>query len=447
MNTKRNRKQVSPSPPPSISASRRTFLRGTGTAMLLPLLQPFAQGAPATPPRRLIFLNIGYGPSEAWYPDIAETGAGFTLPSAMQPLARHRDAFSVLSNLTNIQASTTGSHWGSTTFLTGANVRRTPGREFHNDISCDQVAAAHLGKDVRYQSIVLTGHEKDVTGAGPGASLSWDVMGNPIQGMSDHVALFSSLFGDGGMSIEQRRKLLNRKRSVLDAVRSDAKSVSNTVNATDRQKVDEYFGLIRNIEGRLGRADDWLDRPKPAAPLAQPASSPTGTEGIELMFDLMTAALQTDSTRVISYRLPTNSLLKEFGAENNVSAVGAHPMTHYGTKTSTAYQQLTWRDHKVCDLFATLLDKLKSVSEADGTTLLDNTLIVMGSGLRTGHKRRNLPILFAGGMKNGVRQGQHYVHRESETPLGNLWLSMLKHAGCPVDAFADSNGPLTEMFG
>ena len=423
------------------------MLRGVGTSMLLPLLQPFAQGAPVKPPRRLIFLNIGYGPSEAWYPDTSETGAGFTLPSAMKPLTRHRDAFSVLSNLTNIQASNTGSHWGATTFLTGANVRRTPGREFHNDISCDQVAAVSLGQDVRYPSIILTGHEKDVTGAGPGASLSWDKMGNPIQGISDHVALFSSLFGDGGMSVEQRRHLLNRKRSVLDAVRADAKSVSRSVNSEDRQKVDEYFSLIRNIEGRLDRSEDWLDRPKPKAPLGQPAASPEGTPGIELMFDLMTAALQTDSTRVISYRLPTNSLLQEFGEENNVNAVGAHPMTHYGTETSVAYKQLAWRDHKVCDLFGALMDKLKSVRESDGTTLLDNTLVVMGSGLRTGHKRRNLPILFAGGLANGVRQGSHYVYKENETPLGNLWLGMLKHSGCAVDSFADSSEPLTEMFG
>lgn len=153
-------------------------------------------------------------------------------------------------------------------------------------------------------------------------------------------------------------------------------------------------------------------------------------------------SLPPDSTRVITYRLPTNSLLKEF-REN---PVGAHPMTHFGAKNTTAYQQLVWRDRKLCELFATLLDKMKATKETDGSSLLDNALVVMGSGLRTGHRRRNLPLLIAGGGGGGVRQGRHFVYREDETPLGNLWLSMLKQVGCPIDSFADSNGVLDEMF-
>lgn len=430
------------------SFNRRTVLQGAGTAMFLPLMESLsrAAGPSSKPPTRLIFLNFGYGPSESWYPDAADSGTDFTLPDAMKPLARHRDDFSVISNLTNLKSSGAGAHWGCTTFLTGADVRRTPGREFHNAISCDQIAAAHLGKEVRYSSLTLTAPDKDVTGAGPGASMAWDKLGNPIQGLSDHVMLFSRLFGDGGMSIEQRRHLLDRKRSVLDAVRSDAKAVSNVVDSIDRQKVGEYFNLVRDIEGRLKRDEDWLSRPKPEAPFAQPQTAPTGTAGIELMFDLMVAALQTDSTRVITYRLPTNSLLQEFGEENNVKAVGAHPMTHSGDTSSTGYKQLIWRDRKVCDLFATLIDKLKFIQEPDGSTLLDNSLIVMGSGLRTGHRRRNLPILFAGGGGGGIRQGQHVAYTENETPLGNLWLTMLKHAGCPIDQFADGTETLTEIL-
>lgn len=276
--------------------------------------------------------------------------------------------------------------------------------------------------------------------------MAWDQMGNPIQGVSDHVALFSHLFGDGGMTVEQRRHLINRKRSVLDAVNNDAMAVERAVSKNDRRKVKEYYDLIRNIELRLARDEDWLSRPKPDAPFAEPAESPVGTAGIELMFDLMVAALQTDSTRVITYRLPTNSLLQEFGDENNVKAVGAHPMTHSGVKSSTGYKQLIWRDRKVCDLLATLLDKMKATRDPDGSTLLDNSLIVMGSGLRTGHKRRNLPILFAGGGGGGVKQGQHHVYKEDETPLGNLWLSMLRHVGCSVNHFADGTETLTEIF-
>lgn len=430
------------------SIDRRTVLRGAGVAALLPLMESISRSATpkGTPPKRLVFLNFGYGPSEEWYPDTTDAGEDFSLPDAMKPLKRHRRSFSVLSNLTNINASNTGSHWGSTTFLTGADVRRTPGREFHNDISCDHVAAKHIGKDVRYASLALTGPDGDIAGCGPGSSLSWDSMGNPIQGIADHVALFSLLFGDGGMSIEQRRHLLNRKRSVLDAVRTNAKSISGIVSSRDRQKVDEYFTLIRSIEGRLTRNEDWLSRPKPESPIPQPASNLAGTTGVELMFDLMVAALQTDSTRVISYRMPTMSLLREYGDATGRTVVGSHPMTHFGTKTSDAYKQLAWRDEKVCDLFATLLDKMQAVPEPDGSTLLENSLIVMGSSLRTGHRRRNLPILFAGGGGGGIRQGQHLVYKENESALDNLWLSMLRHVGCPVDSFAGSDGVLPEIF-
>lgn len=426
---------------------RRTILRSAGVAALLPLMESISRAAKtkSTSPKRLVFLNFGYGPSEEWYPGTDDTGADFSLPDAMKPLERHRRSFSVLSNLTNINASNTGSHWGSTTFLTGADVRRTPGREFHNDISCDQVAARHIGQDVRYSSLALTGNDDDIAGCGPGSSLSWDAMGNPIQGIADHVALFSFLFGDGGMSIKQRRHLLNRKRSILDAVNENAKSISGIVSSRDKQKVDEYFTLIRSIESRLTRSEDWLSRPKPDSPIPQPPSNLEGTAGVELMFDLMVAALQTDSTRVISYRMPTMSLIREYG-ETGATVVGSHPMTHFGTKTSDAYKQLAWRDRKMCDLFATLLDKMQAVGEPDGSTLLENSLIVMGSSLRTGHRRRNLPILFAGGGGGGIRQGQHVAYKEDESALDNLWLSMLKHVGCPEDSFAGSDGVLTEIF-
>lgn len=434
----------------TIPINRRTILCGAGTAMLLPLMESIsraeAAGNSGKPPRRLIFLNFGYGPSEAWYPDPTDSGAGFKLPDAMKPLARHRDSFSVLSNLTNTWAADGNAHWGSTTFLTGADVSRTPGRGFHNDISCDQIAAKHIGNDVRYPFLALTAPDGDITGSGPGASLSWDDRGNPIQGISDHVELFDLLFGNRGLSLDQRRHLLNRKRSVLDAVRADAKSLSPVISSRDREKVDEYFTLIRSLEGRIARNEQWLSRPKPKSPIDEPTSSLNATAGVELMFDLMVAALQTNSTRVITYRMPTNSLLQEYGETTGEKVVAPHPMTHYGAKTTDAYKQLIWRDRKLCELFATLLQKMSAVRDADGSTLLDNSLVVMGSSLRTGHRRQNVPILFAGHGGGGIRQGQHLVYKENESPLGSLWLSMLKNVGCPVDSFADSDGVLSELF-
>ena len=427
---------------------RRTWLGSAGAAVLLPLLESTsrAAGGPAqAAPKRLIFLNFGFGPTRSWYP--AEPGADYRLTDAMKPLKRHRDVFSPISNLTNIQSASVGAHSGATTFLTGADVRRTPGRAFHNSVSCDQAAAAHVGKNVRFPSLVLNSPSTvgKSSGYGPGASLSWDAEGNPIHGEADHVVLFDRIFGDGGLSIERRRQLLGQKQSVLDAVRHDARAVQRRVNATDRDKIEEYFSTIRGLERKLARTEQWLDRPKPEAPLDEPASNLTGTPGVELTFDLMTAALQTDSTRIITYRMPTTSLLREFGAETKQTPVSAHAMSHSTLESSVGYQQAKWRERKLCSLFGVLLDKLKAVREKDGGTLLDNTLVVMGSGIRAGHGRKNLPILLAGGGAD-VRHGQHYVYKESETPLANLWLSMLNYAGCSVESFADSDGVLSEIF-
>ena len=424
--------------------SRRALLQGVGASVLLPMLESFGATALKAPPKRLIFLNFGFGPSKSWYP--TEAGKNFKLPEAMKPLEDLRDSFSVISNLTNLKSSNYGSHWGSTTFLTGADVRRTPGRIFHNSISCDQVAAEHLGKDTRFSSLSLTAPNHSVEGAGIGRSLAWDANGNPIQGTSDHVALYHQLFGDGGMPLDQRRHLLNRKRSILDAVHSDAKSISGFVSKGDKDKIEEYFDVVRDIELRLKREEQWIEKPKPKAIITEPEKTLGGTQGVEMMFDLMCAALRTDSTRVISYRMPTSCLFSEFEEETGDSAVGAHSMTHYGPKTSNAYKQLIWRDQKLSSMFATLIRKMKATKEFDGSSLYDSSLIVMGSGLRTGHIRRNVPILFAGGGGGGVQHGENYEYKENETQLTSLWLSMLKHSGCPVDAFADSNTPLTEMF-
>lgn len=418
------------------------MLLGTGAALALPLSP--ALGANPTPPKRLVFLNFGFGPSNEFYPDQNDTGAGFKLSAAMQPLERHRDSFSFISNLSNLRSSRYGAHWGATTFLTGADVGRTPGRAFHNDISCDQVAASHIGNHVRYRSLELTdGHE--ALGMGPGMSMAWNDRGDPVYGEADPVAVFHKLFGGGGSTVEESRRLLERKRSVLDLVRGDARSVSKQLGAEDNQKLEQYFTLVRDIEKRLVREDEWLDRPKPEATIETPIESLTGSARVLAMFDLITAALQTDSTRVITYRMATRTLLSDFANESG-SRVGAHGMTHFGTKDSEAYRALIWRDRKLCELFAALLDRLKETPDVDGNPLLDNTLLVFGSGIRTGHGRRNVPILLAGCHRNGVRQGQHVVYKQSEGRLANLWLSMLHHAGCRIESFADSTGLLTEIF-
>ena len=276
--------------------------------------------------------------------------------------------------------------------------------------------------------------------------MAWDQRGDPVYGEGDLTKVYHRLFGGGGTSVEQNRRRLDRKQSIMDLVRMDAKSVSKQIGSEDKQKLEQYFALVRSIENRLARDEAWLDRPKPKPTIESPGPELSGSDRVLTMFDLITAALQTDSTRVITYRMSTKALLSDFADETG-ARVGAHPMTHYGTKDSAAYQALIWRDRKLCELFAALLDRLKTTQDADGSALLDNTLVVFGSGIRTGHNRRNVPILLAGGRQHGVRQGQHYAFKQSEGRLANLWLSMLNYAGCHVETFADSTGPLTEIFG
>lgn len=435
--------------------NRREFLTAGSSLLALPLL-PYSGRAASVPmslpsatssvdgaPKRLIFLNYGFGPSLGLYPE--QRGTELILPDAMQPLAPHRETVSFLSNLTNIDTIRRGTHWGSTTFLTGADLGRTPGRAFHNAISCDQVAAQMFAPHVRFPSLVLSAPPEDANnGYGPGSSLSWDAEGNPIHGEHDHIELFEQLFG--GDKVAKRRQEIASGRSVLDALRINAKNVSRNLGSEDRERMDQYFTSVRSIEKGLARDESWLDKPLPEAPFAPPKPKLTGTSAIEMMFDLMVGAFQTDLTRVVTYRMPTPSLLAEFSEETDSGQVGSHPMTHYRTKTSDEYKALTWRDRKLCDLLATLLDKLKATRDVDGRTLLDNTLIVMGSDIRTAHIRTNVPIIVAGGGGGGVQQGKHHIYKESETRLSNLWLAMLKHIGCPVESFNDGQDPLTEMF-
>lgn len=430
--------------------TRRVMLKGLGSAVSLPLLSSLSSSAIASTalpegdrPIRLIWLSYGFGPSEHWYP--TEAGADYQLTPGLEPLAKHREDFSVLSNLTNTQCIGFGGHSGCATYLTSTDIRRTPGRGFHNDISCDQVAAAALGKDLRFPSLTLSADTKDVAGCGPGSSLAWDAFGNPVYGESDPIRIFSQLFGDGGMTLEQQRRKLQRGQSVLDIVARDAKSVARHVSREDKQKLEEYFQSVRDFEGRLKRNAEWVDRPKPEPTLPEPESGLTGTDYVDMVFDLIVAAMQTDSTRVATFRMPTNSLLDELALETG-SRVNAHGMTHWRAIDTNEYRALVWREKKLSTMFGSLIDKLRAANDPHGGTLLDNSLVVMGTGLRTGHGRRNLPTLLAGHGGGTIKHGQHRIYEEDVTPLSNLWLGMMRQAGVPVENFADSTGVLDGVF-
>lgn len=418
--------------------TRRTMLRGVGASLSLPLLESAARSA--TPekekaPQRLIFLGHGWGVAvDDWFPE--GKGPDFKMSHCLEPLARHRKDFSVLSNLSNKNA--TGGHWGCTTWLTSANVNGSNSGAATNGVSVDQLAAIHLGTKTRFQSLELSCPNEG--GFGPGLSLSWSLAGGPVAGETSPVSLFDRLFGAEEVSLDQRKFMLRREQSVLDAVMADAKSMHTQISKLDRAKIEEYFQSVRDIETRLSRSEAWLDKPKPDAPFDRPAQSMKTSEELTVMYDLMAAAIEADLTRVIAYRQPSVGLMEEAGFK-----VPGHNTTHC-SKGSDAYSASMARNRKEAELLAYFIDKLKAIKDANGESAFYNSMIVFGGGIRHGHGLRNTPTLLAGHGGGGLYQGQHYVYEEDHTPLANLWLSMLRHAGVEAERFADSDGTLPGLF-
>jgi hypothetical protein len=424
--------------------SRRHFLRAAGSLIALPALESigfraFATEKTVSRPKRMVFLGIGFGVTqETWFPDPARVGTQYNLSEGLAPLARHQNDITVIQGLSNKYSQ--DAHWGSTFWLTGANRFAEPGQSFHNTISADQVAAATISQGTRFASIQLNGGDQGLSnnnlGHGPGLSLAWDAGGKPISGLDSPAMLFHRLYSEESMSLAQRQALLAQKRSILDAVLSDAKQLQRGLTKSDNDKLNEYFQSIREIETRIANDEQWLGIPKPKAPIEEPPSQMRGKQEIKLMYDLMAAAFQTDSTRVFTYRQPTEELVKSLGAK-----VAIHDMSHYAPGERMEVSQL--RDRTQSELLAGLIDRLKSIREPDGSTLFDHTCIAYGSNLRTVHTLENCPMVIAGGGA-GVKLGHHLVVQK-HTPLCNLWLTLLRGVGVEAERHGDSSGIIKEL--
>jgi len=424
--------------------NRRHVLRGAGALIALPALESigfrrFASAAdksPVAPPKRMIFLGIGYGvTSETWFPDINDKGAGYKLPEGLKPLARHKNDFTIVQGCKHHFSRQ--AHWGSTYWLTGANQYGTPGQSFSNTISADQVAAAQFGEHTRYTSIQLATDASDRNGHGPGNSLAWDQRGKPLSAWSSPLETYLKLFGADDMPLAQRRAMLAEERSVLDSVMIEARDMRKGLTKSDTDKLDEYFQSIRDIETRLSKSEKWMDVPKSKAPLEEPDEALVGRSEIEMMYKLTVAALQTDNTRVITYREPGSRLLSSIGASGN-----PHNVSHYraGAETEVSSKM---RDTAHSELLAGLIDQLKATKEADGSSLFDHVALAFGSNIRSIHYLTNPPTLISGGGAN-LKLGQNLVLDEG-TPLNNIWLTMLQGVGVKVDRHGDSTGIVKEL--
>ncbi len=409
------------------AVSRRRFLRGAGVALALPLLDAMAPSlataavadAAGQPPRRMLAIcnNLGLLP-EQFFPN--QAGRGYKLSPYLELLGARRDDFTVFSGVWHPDVD--GGHPADNCFLTAAPHPGSGG--FRNTISLDQYAAARIGNQTRFGSLTL-----GVNVSRGQRSLSWTGTGKLfLRGSPEEVE-------------EQVRKL-ELGQSIMDAVAGQAKSLGRDVGPRDRDRLDQYFTGVRDLEVRMGQAREWERRPKPQVAAKIPVDPPTPKQymdKVRLMYDMAQLAFETDSTRLITLMLDSvnSPTIEVEGADIND---GYHSLSHHG-KSAAKLHQLEAIDREHMKLLGELMTNLKAKHEGNDA-LLDRTMILYGSNLGNAntHVTTNLPVLLAGG---GFRHGQHLAFdRERNYPLPNLFVSMLQRLGLEADRFATSTGTM-----
>jgi len=412
------------------TGTRRSFFKAGASLVALPFLESAAAatGMATRSPKRLVFLGGGFGfTKESFYPDQAGRFSDMGLPAGMKPLERHIDDITMVSNLHNPKI--TDPHAGTAGYLAGSKLK----------ISCDQVAARGFGKAARFPSLVLTNAQNERGHGAGGISLSNGDGGKPIAGIKRPIDLYHQLFSGGSQSPEKLSQMLAHKRSILDVISTNATSIKHRVSTHDKEKMEEYFESVREIELGLQRQAEWADTPKPEAPFGAPASQGlTGFEEIKLMLDLIIVALQTDSTRVSTYRVPTNSLLQSLDI-----TISSHAMSHYKSSQSKRLDSEK-RDRKLMEYYAYFIDRLKETEDQYGENLYASTIVSYGTNLRTGHTLKSCPALLSGGSNTNLKHGNHIVLPEL-TNMSNYWLTIMQQAGMDINQFNDSTGVVSEM--
>lgn len=421
---------------------RRTFLRGAGTALALPLLDAMvpaltAEGRTAAAPvRRLGFIYFPLGVDrDRWRP--TGDGPGYEASEALAPLASHRQKLIVLSGLSSDpDRSKAGFHdRAMASFMTGCEP--TKGK-IQVGISVDQVAARTLGKQTQFSSLELTTEEM---GNLPGPVFKTAT--NPLPFEKNPRFVFERLFGEGGRVDPQAARRSNAAdKSALDAVAGRIAELEAELGADDRRKLDQYFESIRDVERRIEVAMQRppVDLPPTDRPPGIPDSWP---EHVKLMFDLQTLAIQADLTRVWTFLYGREATSMNF-PHLDIS-MGHHEISHHNFEKDKL-DALARINVDQCELLAYFLSKLDAVREGS-STLLDHSLIMYGSSLSvpTSHSQRDLPILLAGGAAGRVAGGRHVAFPGDTTPLTNLYLTMLDKVGVPTEKLGDSTGRLNRV--
>jgi hypothetical protein len=433
---------------------RRTFLRGMGATVALPLLDAMVPSmtalarTPAAPVRRLGFVYMPMGCDlPRWTPP--GDGRLTELSPSLKALDKVLDSLTVVTNL-ELKNAYPGTHATSNAaFLSAAKAKWTESTDYYLGTTVDQIAAKQIGQQTLLPSLELSMDLLQTVGQCDNGyacvyqnNLSWSSPTTPLPAEAHPRIVFERLFGEGGTAAD-RRAALQRRASLLDWVRDDITRLQRTLGPEDRSRVSQYLDTVREVERRIQKAEAQAqDAPLPD--LDRPVGVPAAyADHARLMFDLQVLALQGDVTRVITFQLAretSNRTYPEIGVPDP-----HHPLTHHGNDPEKIARMAKINAFHV-SLFASFLEKLKTTAEGDGS-LLDHSLYLYGSGMGNPnvHDHVNLPILVAGGGGTGMKGARHIRYAEP-TPLANLHLTLLERVGVRLDAFADSKGKVDELL-
>ena len=437
---------------------RRTFLHGLGLSVSLPLLEAMMPQRRARsaddgrPPVRMAFVFFPCGAiMPAWKP--ADEGDKYKLSETLQPLAPFQSEILVLTGLAQDNGRAKGDGAGdharcAASYLTGAHPVKTSGADIRVGISVDQAAAAAVGQATRLPSLELglvagrnAGNCDSGYSCAYSSNVSWKTASTPMAKEIHPRLVFERLFDSGDQSDEDRARRDFYRASILDYVSDDAAKLQSKLGLTDRRKLEEYFNSVRELERRIERAEQEAAAQRPDFEV--PADIPRDVQQhARLMSDLMVLAFRTDTTRIATF------MLGNAGSNRSYPMVGVneghHQLSHHQNKEDKI-AKLRKIDRFLVGEFAYLIQKMKSVQEGSGT-LLDNSMVMYGSGLSDAnrHSHHDLPIVLAGRGGGTIRTGRH-IRMDTETPLNNLFLSMLDRVGAGVQSLGDSSGRLTAI--
>lgn len=427
--------------------TRRRFLAksvGSAAALILPQFESMAKAGVGSNgvPTRLVYMSMGFGVANGWFPTESKTSNNWKLPPLLSHMKDHKDDISIVQNL-SLQGPPprrAPAHYAGLHLLNDAAAINPKYNHSASIPTCDQVAAEYIGRDTKFPSLVIAAVDKSGLKGGNGKgmrSISWNKEGRHISGIEGALKLYTTLYGNRNLSKEKLANQFAQKRSIMDFLVRDIKSLNSKLSKGDQRVLDQYTSSLREVELNLARSFDLSSEKGTLQHLEKPPEDLSGIDDVKLTYDLMALAMEADYTRVISYMLGVDPILKSM----NIN-VNSHDMSHYRGAGKKAH---VLRDEKNMEMLSYFFNKLKAIQQPDGNSLFHHSMITFASGLRHRHTRTNLPILFAGHGGGGITQGMNVVNPKN-TPINNLWFSQLNHINPSLQKWNNSKNNVSEIF-